>query len=183
MRCFSLMLCALVTGVTLPTRVAAQEPISLTGLVSDEAGLPLGSAIVAIDALNLGTFSDEGGRYLLIMPASRVRAGQSVQVTASLIGRTSQTLTVTLQPGPMSLDFSLASDPLNLDEIVVKPGRYRETIRFLGKSIVVRSEQGPLRTVIFLEGETRTAPSSPVQTNSTPCGPASLQRHGQPGEL
>ena len=48
--------------------------------------------------------------------------------------------------------INAASD---FDEIVVKPGRYRETIRFLGKSITVRSEQGPLETVIFLEGETR----------------------------
>ena len=119
MRCFALMLCVLVTGAALPSRVAAQEPTSLTGLVSDEAGQPLGSAIVAIDAMNLGTLADERGRYLLIVPASRVSPGRSVQVTASLIGRSSQTRTVTLQPGTRSLDFSLASDPLNLEEIVV----------------------------------------------------------------
>ena len=41
--------------------------------------------------MNLGTLADERGRYLLIVPASRVRPGQSVQVTVSLIGRTSQT--------------------------------------------------------------------------------------------
>ena len=119
MRCFALTLCVLVTGAVLPSRAEAQEPTSLTGFVSDEAGQSLGSAIVAIDAMNLGTLADERGRYLLIVPASRVRPGQSVQVTASLIGRTSQTRTVTLQPGTMNLDFSLASDPLNLEEIVV----------------------------------------------------------------
>jgi hypothetical protein len=41
------------------------------------------------------------------------------------------------------------------DEIVVMPGRYRETLNFLGKSITVRSDQGPENTVVFLEGETR----------------------------
>ena len=66
------MLCVLVTGAVLSSRAAAQEPTSLTGLVSDEVGQPLGSAIVAIDAMNLGTLADERGRYLLIVPASRV---------------------------------------------------------------------------------------------------------------
>jgi hypothetical protein len=43
----------------------------------------------------------------------------------------------------------------NGDEIVVQPGRYRETLNFLGKSITVRSDRGPADTVVFLEGETR----------------------------
>ena len=141
MRCFALMLCVLVTGAALPSRVAAQEPTSLTGLVSDEAGQPLGSAIVAIDAMNLGTLADERGRYLLIVPASRVSPGRSVQVTASLIGRSSQTRTVTLQPGTRSLDFSLASDPLNLEEIVVTGAGLTTQRARLGVSInSVRAE-------------------------------------------
>ena len=44
---------------------------------------------------------------------------------------------------------------INTDEIVVKPGRYHETLSFLGKSITVRSEDGPQSTVVFLEGQTR----------------------------
>jgi hypothetical protein len=43
----------------------------------------------------------------------------------------------------------------NGDEIVVAPGRYRETLSFQGKAIVVRSERGPADTVVFLEGEQR----------------------------
>jgi hypothetical protein len=41
------------------------------------------------------------------------------------------------------------------DEIVVRPGRYKETLNFLGKAITVRSESGPAATVVYLEGETR----------------------------
>ncbi len=56
-------------------------------------------------------------------------------------------------------DFSTIQEAINAaadgDEIIVKPGRYREHLSFLGKSITVRSEQGPLVTVIYLEGETR----------------------------
>lgn len=43
----------------------------------------------------------------------------------------------------------------NDDEIVVRPGRYRETLNFLGKQVTVRSETGPAETVIYLEGEAR----------------------------
>ncbi|HEX6850918.1 MAG TPA: right-handed parallel beta-helix repeat-containing protein [Candidatus Polarisedimenticolaceae bacterium] len=41
------------------------------------------------------------------------------------------------------------------DEVVVRPGRYKETLNFLGKAITVRSESGPAATVLYLEGETR----------------------------
>lgn len=41
------------------------------------------------------------------------------------------------------------------DEVVVRAGRYKETLNFLGKAITVRSESGPAATVVYLEGETR----------------------------
>lgn len=43
----------------------------------------------------------------------------------------------------------------NGDEIVVRPGRYKETLSFLGKALTVRSESGPAVTEIYLEGEAR----------------------------
>lgn len=58
-------------------------------------------------------------------------------------------------------DFATIQSAINAatsgDEVVVSPGRYRETLNFLGKSITVRSEQGPEVTTVFLEGETRIA--------------------------
>lgn len=56
-------------------------------------------------------------------------------------------------------DFSSIQGAINAasngDEIVVRPGRYKETLNFLGKSLTVRSESGPSATSVFLEGETR----------------------------
>lgn len=56
-------------------------------------------------------------------------------------------------------DFSTIQSAINAasngDEIVVRPGRYRETLNFLGKAITVRSEAGPEATTVFLEQETR----------------------------
>jgi TonB-linked SusC/RagA family outer membrane protein len=119
MRRLRYLLLSSAVAVLLPIGAAAQNPANLTGLVLDEAGQPLGSASVFIDAMNLGSLTNDDGRFLLIVPASRFTAGQQAQVTAQLIGRTSQTRTVTLQAGTVNIDFQLASDPLNLEEIVV----------------------------------------------------------------
>ena len=119
MRSLLFVLLALVAWATVPSWVAAQDPTTLTGLVTDDAGQPLESASVFIGAMNLASLTNERGRYLLIVPAARMRAGQQVQITATMIGRASQTRTLTLQPGSSNVDFSLATDPLNLEEIVV----------------------------------------------------------------
>src|SRR5688500_2786888 len=119
MRRFTFLLSAIAVCAILPTGAAAQNPANLTGLVTDEAGQPLGSASVFIDAMNLGSLTNENGRYLLIVPAARFTAGQQVEVTAQLIGRASETRTVTLQAGTVNIDFQLAADPLNLEEIIV----------------------------------------------------------------
>ena len=88
--------------------------------------------------MNLGTLANERGRYLMIVPASRVRPGP-VQVTASLIGRDPCR---ELQPGTMTLDFSLGADPLNLEEIVVTGSGLATRRARLGVSInSVRAEE------------------------------------------
>ncbi len=104
--------------VLAPCVLAAQEPTTLTGRVTSEMGGPLESASVYIESMNIGVLTNAQGRYLMIIPASRV-TGQTVTVRASLIGRTSQDQTVTLTPGTTILDFVLAEDPLNLEELVV----------------------------------------------------------------
>ena len=49
-------------------------------------------------------------------------------------------------------DFLTIQDAINagadVDEIVVAPGTYFETINFLGKSVTVRSTDGPEVTII-----------------------------------
>jgi hypothetical protein len=58
-------------------------------------------------------------------------------------------------PADFSSIQSAVAGASNGDEIVVQPGRYRETVNFLGKALTVRSAEGPANTVIFLEQETR----------------------------
>jgi TonB-linked SusC/RagA family outer membrane protein len=102
----------------LPAFAAAQEPVTITGQVTTDLGQPIQSASVYIEAMNVGTLTNEAGRFLLIIPASRAM-GQEVVVTASIIGRRAATETVTLDPGTVNLNFVLSEDPLRLEEIVV----------------------------------------------------------------
>ncbi|MEJ2216247.1 MAG: SusC/RagA family TonB-linked outer membrane protein [Gemmatimonadota bacterium] len=130
--CLSATLLAALT--LLPVTLAAQATATLTGQVAGPAGEPLVSAAVHIHGLNLGTLTNEQGRYLVIVPASRV-SGQRVTVTASLIGHTSQSHTVTLDPGTITLNFILSEDPLKLSEIVVTGQGTQQERRKLGVAI------------------------------------------------
>ncbi len=81
-----------------------------------------------------------------------------VLLAAALLAGEASAATLTVDddgPADFGSIQSAINGAINGDEILVKPGRYRETVNFLGKSLTVRSEQGPARTVIFLEGETR----------------------------
>ncbi len=104
--------------VALASPLAAQQPTTITGRVSDENGQAIDAANVEVQGMNLGGLTNAQGRYLIIIPASRV-TGQTVTLRASLIGRASATQTVTLRPGTMNVDFTLTADPLKLEELVV----------------------------------------------------------------
>ena len=113
----------------------AQQPVQLTGSVTDAAGQPIPSANIQIEGMQLGTTTNQQGRFLLVVPASRVQ-GQEVTVTASLIGRQSASQTATLEPGAqISLDFQLGEDPLRLQELVVTGAGTQQTREQLGISV------------------------------------------------
>ncbi|HUF77028.1 MAG TPA: carboxypeptidase-like regulatory domain-containing protein, partial [Longimicrobiales bacterium] len=113
-----LSVCAIAAAIVAPP-VSAQEPTTLTGSVLTPAGIPVEAATVFIEAMNLGVLTNNQGRYLLIVPASRRVGDAQVDVRASQIGRSSQVQTITLQPGTQVLDFVLGEDPLQLEAIVV----------------------------------------------------------------
>src|SRR5438105_585984 len=69
----------------LPGALAAQQPVTLTGKVTSEAGQPLGSAAVNIDQLGAGASTRPDGSYIILIPGARVPSGP-VTVTARLVG-------------------------------------------------------------------------------------------------
>ncbi|MEJ2503644.1 MAG: TonB-dependent receptor plug domain-containing protein, partial [Gemmatimonadota bacterium] len=101
-----------------PLGVTAQQSATITGQVTSSAGQPLAGATVIIEGMNLGTLANVDGRYLLAVPASRVQ-GQEVTVSAQQLGYRSQTETITLSGGSITINFTLEEDPLRLEEIVV----------------------------------------------------------------
>jgi TonB-linked SusC/RagA family outer membrane protein len=108
------------TAITLlvAAHAYAQEPVTITGKVTSDAGLPLGQVEVALPTLGLGALSRDDGAYTLVVPGGRV-SGQTVTLVARRLGYKSQSAQVTLSAGGVTHDFTLAANPLQLGEVVV----------------------------------------------------------------
>src|SRR5437870_13801615 len=104
--------------LALPALLAAQEPVTITGKVTSDAGQPLGQVEVAIPTMGLGALTKDDGRYAIVVPGARV-SGQTVTLVARRLGYKSGTGQITLAPGGVTHDFSLATNPLQLGEVVV----------------------------------------------------------------
>jgi len=111
---------AVVAAATASAPLAAQEPATITGRVTNAAGAAENAVTVRINALNVGTTTASDGTYRLVVPASRLGAGQQVTLTASRVGLASATRTVTLTPGAsLTQNFQLGAQALGLEGLVV----------------------------------------------------------------
>ncbi|MGQ0560281.1 MAG: SusC/RagA family TonB-linked outer membrane protein, partial [Gemmatimonadota bacterium] len=119
----------------------AQEPTTISGRVTTGAGAPVVSAAVVIQELNIGAFTNADGRYAISVPAARAQ-GQTVTLAASSFGHKAHSERVVLRPGVLVQDFSLAPDPLLLEQIVVT-GAGTQTVRAKLGNVInsVRSEE------------------------------------------
>lgn len=117
--------------LALPALLAAQEPVTITGKVTSDAGLPLGQVEVAIPTMGLGALSKDDGRYTVVVPGARV-SGQTVSIVARRLGYKSQTAQLTLSAGGVTHDFVLAANPLQLGEVVVTGAGTSNTAEKLG---------------------------------------------------
>ncbi|MFL5469786.1 MAG: TonB-dependent receptor plug domain-containing protein, partial [Gemmatimonadaceae bacterium] len=143
-------------AVLLPALAAAQTTIS--GRVTSEAGTPVPNAQVFLEGMSLGSQTDETGRYSFTVPAARA-SGQTVTLSARVIGYTSRSTPVTLTTGQLSRDFVLSLNPLHLEEVVVTGagttsirGRLGNVINTVDSSLVRRSAE-PQNIVNALAGK------------------------------
>ena len=140
----------------LPALAAAQTTIS--GRVTTDGGTPVPHATVFLEGMSLGTQADETGRYTFTVPAARA-TGQTVPLVARLIGYTSRSTPVTLNAGPIALDFVLPRNPLHLEEVVVTGAGTSSTRAKLGNVIntvdssLVRRSSEPQNVVNALAGK------------------------------
>src|SRR3989442_1047796 len=69
----------------LSSRVAAQEPTTITGRVTSDAGVPLAFVNVTIPSLGLGALTKDDGHYVIAIPGARVTS-QVVTLTTRVLG-------------------------------------------------------------------------------------------------
>jgi len=139
-RSLGLLAGVLITGTVRPTTLEAQQPVTITGRVTNDAGAPLPLASVYIEALGLGTQTAADGRYQLTIPAARV-SGQQVSLGVRAIGFRNTASLIALTGGSLSRDFTLVANPLRLGEVVVTGSGTSTTVEKLGNSInSVKSE-------------------------------------------
>jgi len=112
---------ALMVAVAWPALARAQtpQPITISGRVVNETGQPMLGASVALVGLGLGSMTSEDGRYSFTVPGARA-SGQTATLEARRIGFRPTSTQVTLTPGtPITHDFTLAANPLQLGEVVI----------------------------------------------------------------
>ncbi|HEY0036730.1 MAG TPA: TonB-dependent receptor plug domain-containing protein, partial [Longimicrobium sp.] len=111
---------AAIAAATASAPLAAQEPATITGRVTNAAGSAEGAVTVRINAMNVGTTTAADGTYRLVVPASRISSGQQVTITASRVGLASSTRSVTLTPGAtLTQNFQLGAQSVALEGLVV----------------------------------------------------------------
>jgi TonB-linked SusC/RagA family outer membrane protein len=116
-----------------PSRAVAQATVA--GTITDASGAPVQGAQVRIENLGVQTVSGSDGRYSLLVPASRVAGGAWV-VTVRRIGFRVQTAPVTMTPGgTVTQNFTMTSDPFQLEEVVVTGQGLAQTREKLAASI------------------------------------------------
>jgi len=105
----------LVTPV--PTRAAADSAI-VTGRVTSDAGTGIGAAVVAIPSLRLSTTTNDAGVYRLFVPPDRFVAGtDTLRVTR--LGYRPANVRFTLAPGRVTVDATLSSQAVPLEQVIV----------------------------------------------------------------
>jgi hypothetical protein len=139
-RWLSLLTGVLIAGPARPGLLTAQQPVTITGRVTNDAGAPLSLASVYIETLGLG-HSDHRGRTIPDLGPSRACHRSTGQPRRSR-DRLSQHLRADHADGrSLTKDFTLAANPLRLGEVVVTGSGTSTTVEKLGNSInSVKSE-------------------------------------------
>jgi TonB-linked SusC/RagA family outer membrane protein len=119
MKTFRWLIAAGLAVATVPAPAAAQEPATVTGRVTGASGAGEAGVTVRIPSLTISTVTGANGAYRIVVPAARLRSGQQVTITATRVGLTTQSRTLTLNPGAnLTQNFQLATDALQLEGIV-----------------------------------------------------------------
>jgi TonB-linked SusC/RagA family outer membrane protein len=106
-------------GLVMPPAVrVTADSATVTGRVTSDAGTPISAAIVAIPNLRLSATTNDAGVYRIQVPADRFAAGpDTLRVTR--LGYRPTTVRFTLAPGRVTVDVTLSSQAVSLEQVVV----------------------------------------------------------------
>jgi len=120
MRHFRRLIAVLIAAALAPVSLLAQEAATVTGRVTNAQGQPEAAVLVRIESLNAGASTGADGTYRLVIPGARIRAGQSVTITASRQGLSPVSRSITLSPGAsLTQNFQMAAQIILLEDVVV----------------------------------------------------------------
>ena len=127
----------LVLLAALPRPGAAQDAATVSGRVTNPSGGPEAGVLIRIAELSVGTTSAADGQYRLVVPNTRIgTSARNVTITASRVGLRTASAQVTLSPGaPLTHNFQLEADALNLQAIVVTGQAVAVRRRELGATV------------------------------------------------
>jgi TonB-linked SusC/RagA family outer membrane protein len=178
---FSKRLLPTLVALFLAVAAMAQGKVNFTakGNVKDETGSPMVGVPIILKGTALGTLSDIDGNYTLL---GTVNEGK-YNLMASIIGYSAMTkqVDVSASNSSFSIDFSLAPDALNLNEVVVIGSSVLQERKQLGNSITtVRGDQltksGTGNAIQALQGKIAGAQIS--QNSGDPAGGISVRLRG-----
>lgn len=105
-------------ALAVPAMAQAQGEALLTGKVTSAGGAPVDGAQVFLEKMGLGTLTRNDGTYRITVPAARA-TGQGATLTVHIIGYKPKSASITLSPGTVTTDFSLESQAIVLQQIVI----------------------------------------------------------------
>src|SRR3982751_1849836 len=159
-----------------PTAVTRDVPVAtITGHVTDATGRPLGNAQVFVLGTQLRALTNAEGRYSI---AAVPNGSQTVR--AMLIGFAPQSRTVTVGDQPVTLDFSLTAQTVQL-EAVVTTGygtQRRQDITGAVSSVNVTDVPVAVTQNVGQMLEGRVAGAQGTQNNGAPGGGLSIRVRG-----
>jgi TonB-linked SusC/RagA family outer membrane protein len=150
-----LALCAIGFAVV-PGALAAQERGTVTGVVVEAATMrPLSGVQISIAGTQLGTLTNQEGRYIILNVPSGAR-----EVRATRIGYAQSTQPVTVVAGQtVNADFTMTESAVPLEGLVVtatgETQRVRERGNVIGQISVAEMDLAPITTMSdVLQGRT-----------------------------
>ena len=100
------------------------QDATLSGIISDNNGMPVQAATVAISGTTLGSATDQNGYYHI----SRIRPGY-YKVRISLIGYETTEVQINISEAENHADVTLKESNINLNEVVITGTRSEKTLK------------------------------------------------------